>query len=578
MSQHRRISRSRAGRWPALALATVGLLIGPSASAAGFGQLRLQSHIGQPLQAEIDIDGLTPDDGSAIRVTLASPETYARAGLAYPAMLSGAQWRLERQADGSYVARLRSSEPVSESFVDLLVEMSWPGGRATRSYTVLLEPAGATAPAEPERTAEPMIVQPEGAPGLAGAQPASDPGASRHAAGAGAGAYTVQRGDHLYGIAESLMPRGDAVSLDQMVVALFRANPRAFIAGNMNRLKAGAVLKLPGEADVRAVAPGEARRELVAHTKAFDAYRRRLADAAEAAVPTRGNGQQQAGRITARVDDAGAPAGGPRDELTLSKPDSASATRPGTVPQAGAEDEVARERQLREAEARLAQLRRNVDDIERLLELKSAEMARAGQQGGAGASSDGPALPTGTTVPRAARDEGIGGASPNRPAAANDWLSGPYVLPAGGALLALLAGYGLYRRQRSRAAFSGPGAGPGAAGGPLVFGDLTLPLDAFPAADDDAGKARRPDAGSGSGPSTPAPQVWLDDEADDGAHDPAATKPRDAAMRPASAQPRPPAFDFGGLSLDLDGNDVPPPRGDGPDGKPRDPGQGGERA
>lgn len=425
VSQHRRkdapIARQR---WSTLAFTALGLLLAqPAAYAAGFGQLRVQSNLGQPLQAEIDISGVSAEEADGLTVKLASPDAYAKAGLTYLPAVNSLRLQVERRPNGSYVARVRSTQPLSEPFVDILVDMTWASGKVSRAYTFLLDPAGAK---PSNQTFSPTTVVQAGTPDEAGAAgpaasapapsaapvPAAAPApvaASQaprpqakapaprpHRAAApvaegtaaAAGMYTVQRGDNLTAIANEASQGQDAVSLDQMLVALYRNNPNAFIGGNMNRLKAGAVLKVPSQQEAQSVTPRAARREVVARTHGFDAYRSRLATAAAARTVEAGSGREQSGNVTARVQEQAAPAAGPRDELKLSKPD-----RGSQAAAAAAESSIAKERQLKEAEARLAQLEKNVSDMQRLVELKNAEIAKLAQtQKSAG--KDGAAAPS----------------------------------------------------------------------------------------------------------------------------------------------------------------------------------------
>ncbi len=586
----------RRPRRHALAAAALGVLLSqalpPSAAeAASLGSLQVRSAQGQPLQAEIELRDVAAGEAEGLTLALASPQAYAAAGLTYPA---GAEWlqiQLARNADGRHVARLRSAQPVGGNFIDLLLELRGPGGATgaagttattTRAYTVLLAapPADPAIAAQPDAGTTPLVqaatpepaapaVAPPAQPPAAAAagsamKPATKPAAkpATKSPGMAGGSYTVRRGDHLYGIARELVQQRDAVSLDQMVVALYRANRDAFIAGNMNRLKAGAVLSLPSAQQSGSIAGPEARREIVAHTRAFDAYRNRLADAAAAMQVQPQSGQQQRGQITARVRDAAVPEQA-RDELRLSKPEAGAVAPNGE----SAEAKLARERQLREAEERLTQLRKNVGDMQRLLEMKSAELARLGQDGkpeqpGQGASA--PAAPAtvapGTrhsaAAPAASASASGAASAPTSPLHASaSWfdtlLQSPWTLPGGGIALALLGGYALYRRQR-RPLAAEPGE-PGAptagadilAGAPIALTGLSLPLDAFPAPTGD-----QPIAAPAS-----AAQAFADlpVEADDG-KDIGADEPH--TPRTTAPAPRPLAFDLGGISLDFDGGDA----------------------
>ncbi|CAG2159369.1 FimV family protein [Cupriavidus numazuensis] len=425
VSQHRRKNAPTVRqRWSTLAVTALGLLLAqPAAYAAGFGQLRVQSNLGQPLQAEIDISGVTAEEAAGLNVKLASPAAYASAGLTYLPAVSSLRLDIERRPNGSYVAKVRSSQPISEPFVDILIDMSWSSGKVSRAYTFLLDPAGAkpsnqtfspatvvqaaTPDASPAAAPTPVPLQ-EPAPAVAqgtqpgaqapAARPARQPASRRTQASQAAsdgqasasGAYTVKRGDTLSSIASDALLDQEGVSLDQMLVALYRNNPNAFIGGNINRLKSGTVLQVPSRQQAQSVTPKAARREVVARTQGFDAYRSRLAGAAAAKSVEADSGRQQSGNVTARVQDQAVPAAGPQNELKLSKGErtgQANAT-------AQAEENVARDRQLKEAESRLAQLQKNVGDMQKLLELKNSEIAKLSQANQTAAADKGKAEKT----------------------------------------------------------------------------------------------------------------------------------------------------------------------------------------
>ncbi|ANH71298.1 fimV N-terminal domain [Ralstonia insidiosa] len=407
MSQYRRRETShRSPSWSAVAIAAASLLlIQPAAHAAGFGALHVRSSLGQPLQAEIDLTGVTPEEAQNLVAKLATPDAYSRAGLSYNPIVSSLRASLERQSNGNYVVRLRSTQPVAEPFVDVLVDLNWASGHVSRAYTFLLDPVGssntaqnfaptpvvqattpgAAEPAAPAPAAQPQAAapaaaaaaaptrQPRTAPRQAARPQQAAPAASAPDATPG-GSYTVQRGDSLYDIASTASQGQDAVSLDQMLLAMYRNNPNAFIGGNINRLRTGSVLKVPSQADAQKVSPREARREVVAQTSGFAGYRNRLATAAEANAATdTDSARQQSGSVSARVQDQATPAASGRDELRLSKAD-----RTGKANAAARDEElVAKERALKDMESRVAQLEKNLSDMQRLVELKNAELAKA---------------------------------------------------------------------------------------------------------------------------------------------------------------------------------------------------------
>jgi pilus assembly protein FimV len=204
---------------------------------------------------------------------------------------------------------------------------------------------------------------------------------------------TVVAGDTLGKIAAQTRPEG--VSLDQMLVALFRSNRDVFDAGNMNRLKAGKILSIPDAETARGVSPQEARREIIAQSADFNAYRQRLASAAAASEPVRDKTAKQAasGKITPKVEDK-APVATGKDKLEVSRTETArdAKGRPlqGRIT-ALEEDLVARERALKEASSRIAELEKNLGDLQKLAAIKS--QAGADLQKAAAAPAAKPAEP-----------------------------------------------------------------------------------------------------------------------------------------------------------------------------------------
>ena len=135
---------SKSQRWRKTAVASlVGALFALSASGAfalALGRVTVQSALGEPLRAEIDVPELNADEAASLRATIASPEAFKAAGLEYNAALGSAQISLQRRAAGRAYFRLTSDRAVSEPFVDLVLEASWATGRVVRDYTMLLDP------------------------------------------------------------------------------------------------------------------------------------------------------------------------------------------------------------------------------------------------------------------------------------------------------------------------------------------------------------------------------------------------------------------------------------------------------
>ncbi len=407
-------------RWrsTALAVAAAALLglAAPHATALGLGRISVQSALGEPLRAEIDIPEINAEELASFRTTVASPEAFKSAGLDYNPAVASIRITLERRADGRHFLRLVSSRPVSDPFVDLILETQWSSGRIVRDYTMLFDPpssrqqaplAAQVTPAAPAaRAALPPPAQAQSpAPASAGrAQPARAPAAQPRQAAAprpsGAGTskqVTVQAGDTAGRIASANKPAN--ISLDQMLVAMLRANPDAFIGGNVNRLKAGSVLDVPTGEEATAVSADEARQTVVAQSRDFNEFRRKLAEGVPTSrTPT--SDRQASGKVQAKVEEKKPGAATP-DKLTLSK-----GAVQGKAP--AVEDKIARDRAAKDAASRVAELNKNIADLNRL------GTASAPVTGGASAAKPAMALPVGA----ASAVKPASAAAPAAPAAA----------------------------------------------------------------------------------------------------------------------------------------------------------------
>src|ERR1700753_1623888 len=117
------------------------LLMLPSAAfALGFGDIRLLSPLNAPLDAQIELTDATPEELQTLQAQVASRDTYARNGLEWPVFLSSVQVKTTRTSDGHALITLKSTAPIPEPFITLLIEVNWARGRQVREFTVLLDP------------------------------------------------------------------------------------------------------------------------------------------------------------------------------------------------------------------------------------------------------------------------------------------------------------------------------------------------------------------------------------------------------------------------------------------------------
>jgi pilus assembly protein FimV len=474
---------AKSHRWQKTAAAAAALallgLSGTAAHALSLGRLTVQSALGEPLRAEIDIPGITAEEAASLKAGPALPDAFVAAGLDYNPAMSGLQATLQRRADGRAYLRLTSSRTINEPFIDLILEATWSQGRIVRDYTMLLDPPALrkapTAPTLAQSASPPVVTNlpakaapapatpdaPKAAtPAVAATKsPSSRPAAVAEKPPASANEITVKRGDTAGRIANSLRPAG--VSLDQMLVAMLRANPDAFINDNLNRIKAGAVLNVPSSEAAQSVSPAEASKLVVAQSKDFNDFRRNLAsNAPDAAVASAD--RKASGTIEAKVEDK-KPTSATPDKLTLSK---------GSV-QSNADDaKLAKDREAQDAAARAAEIAKNI-----------SALGKVGAAAAPAAASSAPttpsvAVPVAAVPSPAASEPAMPAAAASEPAVTplaaapapakpkiaaptpmpapepellDELMADPLVPAAAAGLIALLAGFGIYRmRQRKK--------------------------------------------------------------------------------------------------------------------------------
>jgi pilus assembly protein FimV len=249
----------------------------PSSSwALGLGEIHLNSALNEPMSAEIDLISAAPDELTALRATLASREAFTRYGIDRPPFLSTLTFKVGKGKEGRDALLVRSTDAIPEPFVTFLVEVNWSRGRLMREYTVLLDPPvytpGETASSAAPVTAATTAAAPahRAAPAPAAAPPPANraPVASQSAAETTAEptgpingtSYKVGKGDTLTKIARSLRA-GSPAAVDQTMMAVYRANPDAF-GGNINILRRGSVLRVPGADEIAALNQTEAMNEV----------------------------------------------------------------------------------------------------------------------------------------------------------------------------------------------------------------------------------------------------------------------------------------------------------------------------
>lgn len=395
---------------PRLLLGIALTLLSGAVMALGLGEIRVKSQPGQPLVAEIPVISNEPGELEQLQARLASPITFERVGLARPeGLVSGLNFAVAISDDGKPVIRVTSSEPVQVAAVNFLIEVDWGQGRLVREYSALVdtpdalaaasqpiidaplpppadtivrepEPIAATEPA-PAAAAEPVVPQP--APAAAAPTPRAPAAAPSPTLAAG-GELEVQRGQTLSQIARDL---GQGYSLDQTMLALLRANPDAFINGNINRLKQGAVLRVPQSAELAQLGEAEAAALVRDQMAEWRQARRPIPQPVETAVAPLAPAPPRATPAAPRTAEA---------RLEIAPPDAGAATRAGTQSGIDAEGEgdmlanqqltltkeelAARESEVQELRAQVAELESLKQQQAKLIAMKDSELAAAQQR------------------------------------------------------------------------------------------------------------------------------------------------------------------------------------------------------
>ena len=403
--------------------------------AAGLGKLNVNSGLGEPLKAEIELLSVAPDELSTLSAVVASEEAYAVQGIPRLGIHNSIKVELIKNADGSPALRLRSLQPITDPYLDMLIQVDWASGRLLREYTILLDPpeykqeliedpvskSAINKPTIPssESVSNQLIANPEMAYQSApktkkskkSAAKISEPHDESPIAASDVTEVTSHSGDTLNSIAKSAQVEG--VSLDQMLVGLFEANKNAFVDGNMNRLKVGQIIKVPSKEALLAVSSQQARKEVKVHSVNWNAYRNNLAGNVLAAPVADEVEQKQSvsGKIAAAEDKAAPAKVGPQDVVKLS----AGATAPAKDGKIGAdfdakslalqEEATARDKALKESQQRTAALEAQIADMQKLLALKNQAMAGV-QKNAEMAAKPAESIPAAVTSPAAAAPAG----------------------------------------------------------------------------------------------------------------------------------------------------------------------------
>ncbi|MBM68548.1 MAG: hypothetical protein CME43_03610 [Haliea sp.] len=447
----------------AVALAALGCLQAGSVWALGLGELSLNSFLNEPLRAEVGLLDVGNLDQDQIRVRLATADDFDRLGIDRAYFLTGISFEVQVDRNGRGKIILTSEDPVLEPYLDFIVEARWPSGRLLRNYTVLVDPPafesqGTTVSAsrrvaEVEGTPEPAATEVEAVPegtrvgmresSLApGAMPERNFSAGTAAEPAPGARYMIRRDETLWTIAQRARPEG--ISVQQAMLEIQRLNPDAFIDGNINRIKAGYIIYLPDSSDVNASETDVAAvlAEVRQQNEDWRAGRASTPSSAGPALRISAGAANDATTPDSTGDGAAATDSDAASNAASAATESAPVSAADAEAMQGERDAFAEQ---------LTRLTERLDALERMVEVKDAEIASLQQAlaaAEASSSSAAAAEPAAVPpVPSVAEAQPQPQPQPVAPEASGGMGVWPYV--AGGGLLALLLGGLMWRRRQN---------------------------------------------------------------------------------------------------------------------------------
>jgi len=385
-----------------LAAAIASAFLPGAASALELGEISSRAVLGQTLSANIELRGVGDLNREEVVVSLASQQDFDRLGVDRSQLVTGLSFSSDIGKNGRGVIHVTSQRPIQEPYVNFVLQVVWPQGRLVREFTLLLDPPSYVAtPVTPPAA---IVTRPVVAPARQAA-PAPAPSVASAAAVTreSPGSYRIQRNDALWDIASRNRP-SSSVSVMQTMLAIQQLNPEAFVEGNANRLKVGQVLRLPDEQQVQAQSHAQAvarietqngewrarRQASLPQGRQLDARKRTEAGAAPVSAEARDSLRLLSGHSASKKDKAGA------EQLAVLQEGLDSARREGD-----------------EMRSRVADLQSQMEKLNKLVELKDAQIAsliarlaeqdRAAKPTGAVVGAEQPAVPG--VVPAAAQGE-----------------------------------------------------------------------------------------------------------------------------------------------------------------------------
>ncbi|MCS5708915.1 hypothetical protein CC99x_008380 [Candidatus Berkiella cookevillensis] len=246
-----------------LALLLLSMLAAPLHSyALGIGPIHIRSNLNQPLNADIPLNNLGDLDETQIKITLADPNLFTKAGIYRAPWLSDLKFSVVKKSEDIGVIQIHSRNPIKDPVVDLLLNVAWPTGKIVRQYTVLLDPQDAAPQPYYKDSYSSVAPRPTAAVAKAG-----QIGARTIAATLSFGKEygPIKEEDTLWQIANKLVS-GSSYTVSQGVLAIYQKNPHVFVNNNINQIIVGEYINLPTQEEIKIASSAEAKSRIAKET------------------------------------------------------------------------------------------------------------------------------------------------------------------------------------------------------------------------------------------------------------------------------------------------------------------------
>ncbi len=227
--------------------------------ALGVGDIVTSTSLNQVLKAKIPLISSKGEDPTNVHINIASVDTFKKAGIDRPHYLTELKFEPVLSNNGEIVIDVSSSSNIKEPFVNFILEVEWPEGRTLKEFTILLDPPSvmpiSRSPAIKHATAQETVIKPAEKKTLkknTSADVSSNTPISDEYG-------PTKRRDNVWDIAKNLVKNSSDATHQQMMMALYDNNPKAFYKKNINALKRGVILQVPTSAQLQSRTTAQAK-------------------------------------------------------------------------------------------------------------------------------------------------------------------------------------------------------------------------------------------------------------------------------------------------------------------------------